>query len=542
MNNKLLLSAILLTALFVRFVNLSSYPVGFSIDEISIGYNAYSILTTGADEWGEKFPLAFRSLSDYKPPVSVYLTSISMLIFGFNEFAIRFPNAFLGSLTALVFWAFVESLKAFGKKWALAGAAWIAINPWHIYYSRAAFECLVALFFVITGVWLFLRGTAKKSYLSLYLSIACFGVSVWTYHAERVFVPLLVGFLVYQKRKHVLPMFWREPLRLSIGALLILLFAVPFFYLLLFSPAIGTRAADTSLLRDFHLAGSLHNGHYANGLELIFDNDLFLVVRNFMGKYLNYFDIEYLFKNGLALTPKEYPGMGLFYLANLPVLALGAYGLFFSKKKELRNISLALFVLGPLPAALTLDEQHSLRALTWLPFWGLAFVSGIEMFGKLRLNFKKFAVVLYVIFLGINVVYFMDMYFRQFPYFYGEYWMYGFKQAALIGCEEKDRYDTVLITDTFGSEGPLYTGAPYEYVLFYCKIPPREFLANGRTIPGFVHRRPDWVNDSKKNMLLIAAPYDLPLEEITEERKEYINYPNGKTAFVVVRPESNNEN
>ncbi len=533
MNVKLLLLAAFVVAIIFRFTSLTSYPVSYSMDEVSIGYNAYSMVTTGRDEWGESFPLTFRSLSDYKPPVSIYLTAISIIIFGFGEFAVRFPNALIGSLTIFPFWAFLTRL-GFTRKTAVVGALWLAINPWHVYFSRGGFETLIALFFVIMGIWLFLKGVSEKSYISLYLSLASFSLSVWTYHAERVFVPALVLALALIKRRELVVMFSKKTLKAVFAIAIIALFSVPLLYVMLFTPA-STRAMHTSLLRDFHL--TLHNGEYISFTQLIFDNDLFLIARAFLGKYFNYLDIEYLFKHGLALVPKSFTGMGLLYLANLPVVALGLYSLVFHQKKELRVIAMVLFILGPLPAALTLDEQHSLRALTWLPFWGVAFVAGVEKFTSLKLKLKRVLVGAYALCLLFNISYFADMYFRQFPYFYAELWLYGYKQAALLGCSELNNYDQILITDTFGTDGPLYTGVPYIYVLFYCKIPPKDFLANNRQIEGFAMRRPDWRNDSTENMLIIAAPYDLPLDEIPESRVNYIKYPNGKVAFVVVIPD-----
>src|SRR4030042_566937 len=86
---------IFLIALLFRFYKLSSYPVSLSMDEVAIGYNAYSILKTGKDEWGQKLPLAFKSVGDYKPPVDIYLTVPSVWVFGLNEFGVRFPVALL---------------------------------------------------------------------------------------------------------------------------------------------------------------------------------------------------------------------------------------------------------------------------------------------------------------------------------------------------------------------------------------------------------------------------------------------------------------
>lgn len=82
---------IVLLASLLRFYHFTSNPPGLNTDETAIGYNAYSILKTGKDEYSQKFPLAFRSFDDYKPPLYIYLTVPSVAIFGLNEFAVRFP-------------------------------------------------------------------------------------------------------------------------------------------------------------------------------------------------------------------------------------------------------------------------------------------------------------------------------------------------------------------------------------------------------------------------------------------------------------------
>jgi len=105
-SNLILLAVIILIGAFLRFYHIDKSPPGLYIDEASIGYNAYTILTSGKDEYGETFPLFFRSFGDYKPPVYIYMTAGSMALFGKNEFAVRFPSALLGSATIVVFYFF----------------------------------------------------------------------------------------------------------------------------------------------------------------------------------------------------------------------------------------------------------------------------------------------------------------------------------------------------------------------------------------------------------------------------------------------------
>ena len=110
----LILSITLLAAL-LRFWQLDTNPPSLNWDEVSHGYNAYSILKTGRDEWGQWFPLTnFRAYGDYPLPVNLYLTIPSILIFGLNTFALRFPSALLGALSVLMTYFLVK--KAFEKE------------------------------------------------------------------------------------------------------------------------------------------------------------------------------------------------------------------------------------------------------------------------------------------------------------------------------------------------------------------------------------------------------------------------------------------
>ena len=90
----------------LRFYSFTNNPPGLNIDEVSVGYNAYSILKTGRDEHGQFLTLAFKSVGDYKPPMSIYLTIPSIALFGLNEFGVRFPAAFLSTISIPIYYLF----------------------------------------------------------------------------------------------------------------------------------------------------------------------------------------------------------------------------------------------------------------------------------------------------------------------------------------------------------------------------------------------------------------------------------------------------
>src|SRR3989344_384164 len=153
--NWILIPVILLAAV-LRFYQLGQNPPSLDWDETAHGYNAYSVLKTGRDEYGYKFPLYFRSFDDYKPPLYTYLVVPSVAIFGLTDFAVRFPSAFIGVLAVLATYLMVYELFK-SKKIALLSAFFLCISPWHLQFSRVAFETNSAIFFSVFGTFAFLK-------------------------------------------------------------------------------------------------------------------------------------------------------------------------------------------------------------------------------------------------------------------------------------------------------------------------------------------------------------------------------------------------
>lgn len=537
MIKKYFLFILFLVGVLFRFWQLTKYPVSLSMDETAIAYNAYSILKTGKDEWGETLPLAFRSAGDYKPPVNVYLTVPFVALFGLTEFSARLPSALFGSLTIIFLVLLLIKLKINPKAAYFAGF-WLSILPWHIHFSRASFEAITALFFLITGTYFFISWIEKTKIWQLLSFIVCFSLSVWAYHAERLFVPIFVVGLIF---------FYRKQINLSkiknqifIGLLTLSIFAIPFIKLTFFTPTIIARASSTSIFRETTLSNTLHNGTYLNTKEFILNNDVYIIFRHWLGKYLNYFNVEFIFWNGMQFTQLGYPNVGLLYLVDLPIFLLGIWFLLKSKNKLLKQIVLFSFLLGPLPASFTMNEQHPLRALVWIPSFAIIMASGFEQ--VLKLKIKKLFLIIYFILLTVNIFYFIDIYKYQSPKHFSEYWQYGYKEIAQYACQNKDKYDEIIISETFGSYGPLNTGLPYLYVLFYCQSDPQKFIET-KSIDKFSFHRITWSVDSEKpNRLLIAAPWDFLDTKIPEDQiVKKINFLNDKTGFLFVSTKTNDQ-
>jgi len=189
-NSKFLILALFLAAI-LRLWMLGNVPPHLTPDEASLGYNAYSILKTGKDEYGEKFPMIFKSFGDYKPGLYVYLTVPSVAAFGLNEFAVRFPSALAGIFSVWLLFLIVRKL--FDEKIALVSSFVMAVMPWAIYFSRGAWEVNVALTLTLAGIYFFLKSLKETRFIIV--SAILFASTLLTYQGAKLSTLIIVVLL-----------------------------------------------------------------------------------------------------------------------------------------------------------------------------------------------------------------------------------------------------------------------------------------------------------------------------------------------------------
>src|SRR3989338_1573970 len=190
------LGLITIFAAILRLYQLGVTPNALEWDEVALGYDAFSILKTCRDQFNQFFPLTFRSLDDYKPPIYEYLAVPSVALFGLNPFAVRLPSALSGILMvftvfflARIIFKHTAYLENHRQKASLLASFLLAVSPWHIQFSRAAFEVNVAAAVTVLAVYSFLKGLTENRYFIL--SALFFGITLFSYHSARVVSPLL---------------------------------------------------------------------------------------------------------------------------------------------------------------------------------------------------------------------------------------------------------------------------------------------------------------------------------------------------------------
>lgn len=374
----LILGFIFALALFLRFYQLGINPAGLHGDGASQGYNAFSILHTGKDRYGETLPVIFRSNGSYQPPIYTYLTIIPVSIFGNTPFSARFISAFSGAILVLVTYLIVNKLFYDRRKHviALISALIIAIAPWSILFSRLTVEANLSVTIFSLGI-LLLYLSIKKSHL---FAIACgvMGITSHAYYSERITTILFIATFIFLFRKNFLikkNLFW-----IIAGLGIFVTTQIP-HVIIAFTGAFSRRFDQVS---------------YVN-TQLSNDNSISTIVNNllslFMNNYISYFSPKNLFFEGDPSLGRTIPGLGVFYAWLLVPFFIGLKHLFKNLSLPLSKILLALIIITPIPAALTGDFFYPLRILCFL--WTISIIVSIGLYYLLRfIRFKIIKILL----------------------------------------------------------------------------------------------------------------------------------------------------
>lgn len=461
---------------FLRFYQLGSVPGSLEWDEVSFGYNAYSVLQTGKDEYGETLPMVFRAFGEYKQPVYLYLNVVSVSLFGLTSFAVRFPSAFFGSISVIfVFLLVYELFKRFNfsKNLALLSMVFFAISPWSIQFSRGAFEANVALSFVIAAMWLFIRGLNYKKSLYIFIATFLLALSTYTYLSQKLVAPVLfLALLVYGypflKKKRVLAF--------TLVAFFVVLNA--FWVIDSKSTSRGQGVLFTTNQTEI-LAPSikqLQKDREANNyVGMLLHNRRVVYLQTLGNNYLAHFNPLWLFVTGDKVNRHHAPGMGLIYLFSVPLILAGMYFLL-SKTFSTSWILFVLFLLAPIPASLTFEAPHSLRSLIFLPTWQIFEAAGLLALGRVIFNLKHKA--LRVLFLGVcvflfafNFVYYLHQYFIHTNTDFQKDWQYGYRQAIEHTATYSNTDKRIVFANSFEQ--------PYIFYLFYVRLDPSNYISSG---------------------------------------------------------------
>ncbi|OGM21168.1 hypothetical protein A2771_02790, partial [Candidatus Woesebacteria bacterium RIFCSPHIGHO2_01_FULL_38_26b] len=394
-NNRYLISIVIFGSI-LRLTFTTVNPPSLNWDEVSHGYNAYSILETGKDEWGVRLPLIFKAYGDFKLPVYIYITAISEFLLGLNVLAVRLPSILAG-ITSIIFTFKLVKLLFKNNFLALLSAFLVTIEPWSLFLSRGAFEANLGFALFVIGVYFFLKGLKNPKYLIL--NSIFFGLSVWTYNSYRIFTPLMsiVLFAVY--KNDILTVFKASKKLSTYYLILTAIFFIPMLWQLL-NPVGQARYGKVALIDEGAIGRiiELRNEFNFSPLieRLLFNRPIFFLDR-FTKNYISHFSPKYLFIEGGTHYQFSVPFHGLLYWVNIPFILLGLYSLL-KKRDSASTLLIYWLLLASIPSSITREAPHVLRSITLLPIPMILTAYGFLAFTKqLNNKLRLLSLVVYVI-------------------------------------------------------------------------------------------------------------------------------------------------
>jgi len=506
-----------LLAVFLRFWQLGQNPPSLTWDEAAWGYNAYSLSIDGKDEFGRFLPLNYlESFGDFKPPVYAYLDIFPVKIFGLTEFAVRFPSSIFGVLTVLITYFLTKRIFWNSKSkelYALLSSLFLAISPWHIMLSRAAFEANVATFFIVGGIWLFLKGIQEKKWY-ITISIIFFVLSMYTFNTSRIVAPLLVLFLGLTFRKNLIENKKQTFIAVLVGILLIL----PILGFLL-SPQASLRFKEVNIFTDIEVIKTSNQEiiNDSSNWSRIIHNRRVGYTLSYIKHYFDNFNPSFIFIRGDGNPKFSTQDVGQMYLWDLPFFTVGIL-MIFKKKTGFWWIIPAWMLIGILPAGTARETPHALRIETTLPTFQILVAYGFSQFLfyiKKHTKFFEAGIIFVGLLLFANFFYFFRNYIVHYPYIFSGEWQYGYKESIDYVKSVQDKYNKIYITNDLGR--------PYIYYLFYTKTDPRIFRKDSkirRDAFGFVtvdrFGKYHFLNDTTKidkdngKKLFVQTPTNVP--------------------------------
>jgi len=523
--------------LIIRVWGLEVSPTSINWDEASIGYNAYSILTTGKDEYGTYLPLSLRSFNDYKPALYAYLSIPFIKLMGLSQTSVRMVSVVAGTLSLIPLLLFINILLK-KKWWSFLIWMFYCLDPLRLHFSRVSLETNLSLSFFSFGAWYLLKDKLANGYTAsknMILATIFLALSAYSYHSARLAVPLLMIFVLIDPFKYLLnknKFEWKSLLNLKY-VLLFFILILPIFNDF-GSQKILTRFTQENIFNKFYPFTPRNMFRFDLNTFLRI-NPLYYLIGIIAGHTAAYFspanysvNFYHWIKNSVMYVP-EFNMLGFW---NSILLVPGIYILL----KNFRNTKYRLvfyWVVAALtPSAITWNWFHTLRSANLIP--AVEIISILPIIYLIKLNYSKKRL---TVMFGLLVLFGWQSIFvinNELVYAnyenQGEYQPGGFKEGTPIISSLIDKYQKIIV-DTPHAQG-------YIFFLFYQMMDPEiiQSIAKNRTygmdngnseikFGKYEFRKIDWPKDRDLSNTILWMPATTPQEAID-------NRPGAKAIFL----------
>lgn len=467
----IVVALIIILGIFLRVYRLGE--VSLYGDELTIGYDAYSLLKTAHDQTGAFLPLTF-AMGAGRPAGYVYASVPFVALLGPTEWGVRALSLISGvGIMLLMF--------LLGRKISLqvgvTACLLTALSLWDINLSRGGFESHFALLLTLLGVFCVITAFRKRWLLPV--AAVLFGIAIHTYPTFKLSLAFLVPALFVFLRQW--KTWWRQKLPLVFAVVILGLFVVLAATQTLtagsenrFERINALALPDSQMALDQKISTDRMLAEESLGAKRFFFNK---AVENFSlvgNAYLKNLSLEFLAINGDSNPRHNMTQYGAFYYVELFSILLGILSLWSgqitAKGKRLLLFLFGWILIAPLPTALLL-EPHFLRdsllfpPLTILSACGFYFLwQRSRMWGRLTLFILILGLVIQLTF-ALNRLYFLS------PAEFSRFWSYPAKKAAQLALAKRSNYDYIILSDKIDN-------LEYAYPVYAQVNPPQVIAQN----------------------------------------------------------------
>jgi hypothetical protein len=403
----------IVVAACIRLPYFGQLPFGLNRDEAALGYNAYSLLKAGHDEYGRSWPVSITSFGDQKLPGYVYTLIPFIASLGLRPEVVRLPSLLAGLVViggVGVLCLQLTNKRQYQLKHRLT-LSWlamllIAISPWGNHMSRVTYEAHLAMALLVSGMCTYFEALQSTSKLRqrkfLIATASLWSATLLTYHSYQLFLPLLVGLFFLIDRKRIIKLDQagvRVGLAIGVLTLGILFFGgvwsanqqknkgiTPFGISDLRAQAAGFR---------YYLPGN--NALY----EKVLVNSLTEAVVRFGQNLVQVPAGSFLFVNGTGHGDHNPGNITNLHLFIAPFILIGLLWLWEHRQGVEAQRLAAWLSVALIPSALTISPQHTIRFSPAFPLLELCAALGIwALWRRLHRPWQRWSMMM----LGIGVI------------------------------------------------------------------------------------------------------------------------------------------
>lgn len=446
----MLLILIFCVAIFARAYRFGSVPAGLHQDEMTLSYDAWSLMTYGVERNGFHFPIILPAYgSGQSGTLAAYLSMPFLATFGLNPIGTRMLNLVAGIASLAVFYLLVQRMRS--RKTALIATAFMAIAPWHVMVSRWGLDCNLFPAMFLFATYALVRAAENPKWLPW--SFALFGLSLYSYGTSYVVVPLfLIMTTIYMAKRVSIP---RKTWAKAYGILFLIGLPLAIYV------TINTFDLPSIETPFFSIPNLPSNPRYSAAVQWKWSDGSLALPHHLATLYrvlVHQFD---------TWIDNSIPRFGTIYLAT-PIIAL--FGLFsaFPRKKERASFSptmlMFFWLISGLCLALLLNPMIHRINIIFIP---LIFFSalGMEFMSQAKYVGHVLIAVYAALFIG-----FLHSYFGYFAISVDDKFAAGLIEAVRYASAETE--GTLCVTNRPGNAQPLVGNMA---VLYGTTFDPREF-------------------------------------------------------------------